>query len=291
MNIRTLEYILAVYETGHFAKAAEKCNVSQPSLSIQIKKFEEQYGIKLFERDNKNFHTTRHGETLIQKISGIVSQFHDMEKTALRLANPDSGDLYIGAFPTLAPFYIPKVMPHIVKALPKFKFYLIEERSPRLIEQLQNGELDAALLALPIEEKHNFHVQTLFQEDLLAAVPANHTLAQRKNIALADLRGEALLLLEDSHCLSGQALEACEWAGLSHRHDFRATSIETLRQMVANGMGITLLPRMACDANRKDVAYIEITDKNAKRTIGLVSRKGSSQDRILDKMADILKNI
>ena len=189
MNIRTLEYILAVYETGHFAKAAEKCNVSQPSLSIQIKKFEEQYGIKLFERDNKNFHTTRHGETLIQKISGIVSQFHDMEKTALRLANPDSGDLYIGAFPTLAPFYIPKVMPHIVKALPKFKFYLIEERSPRLIEQLQNGELDAALLALPLEEKQNFHVQTLFQEDLLAAVPANHTLAQRKNIALADLRG------------------------------------------------------------------------------------------------------
>ena len=289
MNIRTLEYILAVYERGHFAEAAKACHVSQPTLSMQIKKFEEYHGIKLFERDQKNFKITREGEKIIAHIQKILQEYNAMKKTAKLMQDVSAGSLYLGAFPTLAPFYIPQIMPAVNEAFPDLKLYLIEERSPKLLDKLEDGSLDAALLALPLEAPHHFHVTELFTEKLLAAVPPDSPYAGKKFIALKDLKNEPLLLLEDSHCLSGQALEACEWAGLKNRHDFRATSIETLRQMVGNGMGITLLPEMACHIKNDSVRYIPLKDKSATRTIGLIRRKNTPYDNLLDKMSLILK--
>jgi len=290
MNLHTLEYILAVKKHGHFAEAARECHVSQPTLSMQIKKFEDYYGIQLFERDQKNFQVTRDGEKIISHIRETLAAYQEMEKTAAVLKNADGGSLYLGAFPTLAPFYIPQIMPLINRHFPSLKLFLVEDRSPDLLEKLKNGELDAAFLALPLEDGKNLHATTLFEEKLLAAVPAQSAFADSSALALQDFKEEPLLLLEDSHCLSGQALEACTWAGIKNRHDFRATSIETLRQMVGNGMGITLLPEMACQNRSDSVRYIPLKDKNAKRTIALIRRKTTPYKNLLDKMAAVLKN-
>ena len=182
-------------------------------------------------------------------------------------------------------------MPIITKHFPKLKLYLVEDRSPQLLEQLSNGKIDAAFLALPIQDQEQFNIYPLFEEPLFATLPANHPLADKKLISLKNLKDQPLLLLEDGHCLSGQALEVCEWAGLKSRHDFKATSIETLRQMVGNGLGITLIPEMAINPNDSRVRYIPIKEKNAMRKIGLIVRKTAPQAEFIDKLSYSLHKI
>ncbi len=289
MNLRIYEYILAVARTGHFGKAADDCNVSQPTLSQQIKKYEDYIGMPIFERDNKNVQLTRNGKELLPYLKTVLDANKTLRQAVQNLKNPEEGRLYLGAFPTLAPFYIPNVLPRLNKAFPKLNLFWVEERSPDLITLLKNGEIDAAFLALPLDTSDEFEVMPLFQEKLVAAVPASSSLARQKILSLKDLKDEPLLLLEDSHCLSGQALEACKWAGLKNRHDFRATSIETLRHMVGSGLGITLVPEMAVNTNFENVTYVPLKESNAQRTIGLVRRKTSPIKGMLDKVVDLLK--
>lgn len=290
MNLRIYQYILAVAELEHFGKAAQRCHVSQPTLSQQIKKYEDYAGITLFERDNKNVRLTRIGQTLVPLIKNILDADKRLTDTIQHLKKPEDGKLILGAFPTLAPFYIPSIMPAINKNLPNLKIYWVEERSPDLIAQLKNGNIDAAFLALPLESDDGLVVRPLFEEPLLAAVPKSSAFSTRKNLSLKDLKSEPLLLLEDSHCLSGQALEACEWAGHTNRHDFRATSIETLRHMVGSGLGITLVPQMAVPPSSDSVSYVALKDRSARRTIGIVYRKTSPLISLLDKIIAIIKD-
>lgn len=290
MNLRDYKYIMTVAETQHFGKAADLCHVSQPTLSMQIKKFEDRYQIKLFERDNKNVSLTREGEQLIAKIQNILNAQDELEETIQHLKSPDTGEYLIGAFPTLAPFLLPKVMPEFGLHFPKIKFYLIEERSPDLIQQLLQHKLDAIFLALPLEEEKHLEYMPLFSEDFYVALPKTHDLATSTNLQLDDLRDETLMLLEESHCLSGQALEACAWAGVQKTHDFRATSIETLRQMVANGLGITLIPEMAIDPTDPKICYLPLkSTSKAGRTIGLVWRKNYPHREFLKKIGALVQ--
>lgn len=288
MNLRTYEYILAVARLGHFGKASETCHVSQPTLSMQIKKFEDYHNLKFFERDNKTVRLTPDGRTLLPYIQNIIDAEKELHTIVSSLKAPEEGEIVLGAFPTLAPFYIPRIMPLLSRALPKLKIYWVEERSPDLLDKLKNGDIDAAFLALPLDDDTGFNITPLFEESLLAAVPAQSAFAGLKEIHLKNLQDEPLLLLEDSHCLSGQALEACEWAGLKNRHDFRATSIETLRQMVGSGLGITLVPEMAVEKSTSNVRYIPLKEKTIKRTIGMVSRKTSPLSSLLDKITEII---
>lgn len=288
MNLRTYEYIAAVARFKHFRQASDFCNVSQPTLSLQIKKFEDYYDLILFERDRKSVRLTSAGEKILPYIQSVLDADNILKGQIKSLKSPEDGEIILGAFPTLAPFYIPKIMPKISKTFPNLKVFWVEDRSPDLIKKLKSGELDAAFLALPLEDDRGLDVTPLFDEPLLAAVPATSRFAEQKILNLKDLKEETLLLLEDSHCLSGQALEACEWAGYKNRHDFRATSIETLRQMVGSGLGITLMPQIAIDSNNANVRYIPLKDGKTRRTIGLVHRKTSTKVPILDKFSKIL---
>jgi LysR family hydrogen peroxide-inducible transcriptional activator len=285
MSLRDYEYILTVARERHFGRAADICNVSQPTLSMQIKKWENRHELQLFERTNKTVALTHDGEKIIRHIKTVINAERSLNEEIRKLQSPDSGEYIIGAFPTLAPFLLPRIMPEISNDFPNVKLYLIEERSADLIERLEDHSLDAAFLALPFAEQDHYTVMELFSEPFYAALPIGHPLAKHTALELADLKDEKLLLLEDSHCLSGQALEVCEWAGLKSAHDFRATSIETLRQMVASGLGITLIPEMAVDPQHNRIAYIPLSGTPAPgRRIGLVWRKHFAH-------ADFLQNI
>lgn len=292
MSLRDYEYIKAVAELGHFGLAAKRCHVSQPTLSMQIKKFEDRHQIQLFERDNKNVHLTKEGQVVIKQIETVLQAQSELINTVNHLKNPNSGEYILGAFPTLAPFFLPQIMPSLVKDFPKIKFFFSEERSPDLIEQLSEHKLDAIFLALPLENETKFEYVPLFTEEFFVALPKGHPLSSAKTINLKDLKNETLMLLEDSHCLSGQALEACQWAGLKRTHDFRATSIETLRQMVANGLGVTLVPKMAIRKDDPGIIYKPL-DKTSKagRTIGLVWRKGYPHTDLMQRFATIIQNV
>ncbi len=294
MNIRDYQYILAVAETGHFGKAAEQCNVSQPTLSMQIKKFEERNQIKIFERTTKSVTLTHEGERLMPLIHRVFKAHNTVIETAKFIADPDTITLKIGGFPTLAPFLFPHVMPEIVNAMPAAKMFLVEERSATLLEMLENHDLDAAFLALPLEDQYSQMITVpVLNEPFYVAVPTKHPLASRSELDLPELKEETLLLLEDSHCLSGQALAVCNWVqpAQSNGVDFRATSIETLRQMVANGLGITLMPEMARGLNDDGITYVPISpEARAGRKIGLVWRSSFPYADTLHKIATIVQD-
>jgi LysR family hydrogen peroxide-inducible transcriptional activator len=289
MNLRDLEYLVAVAELRHFGKAAERCHVSQPTLSMQLKKLEVYLGVQLFERINKQVMITPVGEKILDYAIRILQDAQEIKKTAKTAQDPLAGDFRLGAFPTLAPYFLPLAIPALIKKLPKLKLFLIEEKTAQLLEKLKGGDLDAALVALPIEGV-GLEIISLFKDPFLLAVPLGHPLANRKHVDQYDIRGERLLLLEEGHCLRLQALEVCSLIGVSESQDFRATSLETLRQMVALGVGITLIPKLAM-RKTDGIAYIAFDKPKISRTIGLVLRKTSSRKECIEIMASVMKKI
>ncbi len=243
MNLKDLKYFVTVAELKHFGRAAEACFVSQPTLSMQLKKLEETLGTPLLERQPRTVLLTAAGQAVLPIAQEILRLSEDIRTVAARMQDPGEGELRLGAFPTLAPYLFPHVVPALRERYPRLKLYLVEEKTETLIEQLAAGRLDTALLAEPVEQPHFEHMH-LFQEDFLLAAPANHPLAGQRRIRSEALQSEALLLLTEGHCLRDQALEFCSLSGTREREEFRATSLETLRQMVASGMGITLLPEL-----------------------------------------------
>lgn len=290
MNLRDLKYIVEVAREGHFARAAEKSFVSQPALSMQIKKLEDELGVQIFERSQKNFLVTKIGAEIIKKAEIILREAEELKNLAKNSKDPFSGEFRIGAFPTLASYFFPQAVSKISKKFPKLKLFLIEEKTEELIKKLQNGEIDAALIAMPLHND-SFDVIKIFEEPFLLAVPKNHALAKKKKIQQKDLKGKSLMLLEDGHCLRNQALEACSMMGAFEQQDFKATSLETLRQMVISGAGITLMPQIALGENyKKDekISYVEIINA-PKRTIGLYWRKSSAKKNLIEEVAKIIK--
>ena len=236
MNLRDLQYLVAVSDTLHFGRAAAQVHVSQPTLSMQLKKLEETLGVQLIERSNKQVMLTPIGMEIAARARGILTSTAQLVEVAKHARDPLAGTLHLGLFPTLAPYLLPSLMPHLRARFPALKLQLVEEKTPELLQQLEAGEIDAALLTLPLPAAHPALVSaSLFTEPFLLAVSPSHRLAKRKKVALSDLTQESVLLLEDGHCLRDQALEICQMIGVGEASHFRATSLETLRHMVAAG--------------------------------------------------------
>jgi len=286
MNLRDLEYIVALDKTRHFGKASALCNVSQPTLSAQVKKLEDYLGIAIFERDNKHVMITAQGRNIVEKAREIVNAADNLKDMARNMQAPEQRPLTLGAFPTLAPFLFPLAVPCLRRVFPKMQIFLTEEKTENLIQQLKDGSIDAALLALPVKEDV-LESMPLFTEPFYAALPVTHPLAKLDSIPLQALAHEDLLLLEEGHCLSGQTMEVCAWVGAQKFNTFRATSMETLRQMVGAGLGVTLVPKLAIPAQlQNDIAYRPIDNTPVpERTIGLFWRKTAPFQELYAKIA------
>ncbi len=284
MNLRDLKYLVALDNYKSFRKAADAVFVSQPTLSMQIKKLEEFLQVQLIERNNNNILLTRAGKEVLEEAKIILGHEQSILNIAKAYSNPLSGEIKIGGFPTLAPYYFPKIIPTIRKHFPELKLYLIEEKTEILTKMLKEGKIDIAFLALPIKETE-FESIEIFEEQFYLAVPENHKLAKHKSVKPSDLEGEDLLLLEDGHCLRDQAISFCEATGVKEDKSFRATSLATLRQMVLAEVGITLMPEIA----KKDdgLVYIKFEkDTAAYRKIGLIYRKNSHREDLFRSITD-----
>ncbi len=290
IKIRDLEYLDAIEKYRHFGKAAEACHVSQPTLSGQIMKLEAQLGVSLIERHPRNILLTPAGEQLLAKARRVLSAARDLELTAKTLGDPLSGEFHLGLIPTLAPYLLPLVMPALIKKLPNLQFYLHEHKTADLLKSLDDGTLDA--LALPwLDVMDSFQAYDLFHEKFVLAVSSKHELADRKRVKLDMLQGHKVLTLEDGHCLRDQALGYCFSAGADEDKRFQATSLETLRYMVAANMGITLLPELAVGARNDtgDIRYIDFQAPAPSRRIVLLVRQNYTRLECVRQLVSIIR--
>ncbi|MDM9620411.1 DNA-binding transcriptional regulator OxyR [Rhizobium sp. AC44/96] len=291
MTLRELEYLIALADHRHFGRAAEVCLVTQPTLSMQIRKLEEHLGAPLIERTPRSVMLTTFGQEAVERARRIMAEVQEMKAAALRSRNPEAGTLRLGIFPTLGPYLLPHAVPRIRERYPDLETLLIEEKSDGLLARLRSGNLDAAILALPVNGDH-LKTETLFEEQFLLAVPPSHALAERQSIRLGEISGYDLMLLEEGHCLRDQALEVCRLSGASERASFRATSLETLRQMVGADVGITLLPELATQHPISGNIHLLRFDGSApSRRIGLCWRSGSAMGHFLKEIAALLRDV
>ena len=227
------------------------------------------------------------GRDAAERARRIVAEVEQMKEAARRSQDPEAGTVRLGMFPTLGPYLLPHVVPRIRARFPHLELLLVEEKSDVLLSRLREGKLDAGLLALPVADDQ-LHTEFLFEEPFVLAVPESHPLAQRGSLTLAELSHQQLLLLEDGHCLRDQALDVCRLSGASETGGFRATSLETLRQMVAAGVGVTLLPALSVRApvvQPANVRLVKFRKPEPSRRIALVWRKSSALDAFLHALA------
>ncbi|HEU0256818.1 MAG TPA: LysR substrate-binding domain-containing protein [Microbacteriaceae bacterium] len=241
MNLRDLSYLVAVAEEGHFGRAAATCFVSQPTLSTQIRKLERELGVILVERARGGALLTTAGRRIVGRARAALEATAEIKEIARLERDPDSTVVRLGILPTSGPYVMPHVLRLIRRRLPRLRLHLVEDKTEPLLDQLRTGGLDAVVCALPVEAT-DLHTEPLFDEPFVLATPGGHPLAGKPDLVVSDLGDERLLLLEEGHCLRAQALEVCRLAGAREKEQFRATSLETLREMVAVNVGITLLP-------------------------------------------------
>lgn len=285
MNIRDLKYLVAVAETGHFGKASEKSCVSQPTLSMQLKKLEEILGVKIFERNNKQVFITEVGEEILHHAKMILNHEKLIKEVAQDYQDPLGGKAKIGGFPTFAPYYFPSFMNVLTNILPDLTVFLVEEKTEILLDKLKNGEIDAAFIAYPMTDPQ-LEYERVYEESFYLASHKSHPISQKPIILSSDLKDQPLLLLEEGHCMREQALDVCQLSGAYEFQEFRATSLETLRAMVSANMGMTLMPDIARKKGENNIVYTEIRD-DIVREIGLVWRKTSTKQKLIDKLLKV----
>ena len=293
MNLRDLKYLLALADHRHFGRAAAACFVSQPTLSTQIKKLEEELGVSLVERAPRKVMLTPAGRDAVERARRIVAEVEQMKEAARRSQDPEAGTVRLGMFPTLGPYLLPHVIPRIRERFPDLELLLVEEKSDVLLSRLHEGRLDAALLALPVHDDQ-LHSEFLFEEPFVLAVSESHPLARRDSLSLAELNDQKLLLLEDGHCLREQALEVCRLSGANEKSEFRATSLETLRQMVAADVGITLLPTLAVKppvVQSRNIHLLGFSDSHPSRRIAMLWRRSSAMNGFLLELSRVFASL
>ncbi len=290
LKLKDLRYLVAVADQRHFGRAAAQCFVSQPTLSAQLKKLEESLGVQLIERAPNNVSLTEAGEQIVARARGILEATDEVVTLARSQRDPLAGRLRVAFLPTIGPYLLPHVAPAVRKALPRLELRLYEYQTDPMLEKLHAGELDVGVLALPVELA-GLEARELYREPFTVALPERHALAARESVRVADLKGETLLLLEEGHCLRDQALEVCSRAGTRDVQDFRATSLETLRQMVATGAGITLLPELAgrgAYRNARGVVLRPFVRPAPVRHIGALWRKSTPRRAAIDALCTVI---
>ncbi|MGR5152102.1 DNA-binding transcriptional regulator OxyR [Photobacterium swingsii] len=286
MNIRDLEYLVALSEHLHFRKAAEACFVSQPTLSAQIRKLEDELGVSLLERTSRRVLFTDAGLKLVEQAQKVLLEVKILSELASQQGDSMAGPLHVGFIPTVGPYLLPKVIPLLKEAFPQLELFLHEAQTHQLVEQLETGKLDCIILAA-VKETEAFVELPLYDEPMVLAVPEQHDWAKQPELSMLALNGETLLMLGDGHCLRDQAMGFCFAAGANEDGSFKATSLETLRNMVAAGSGITLLPKLATpkEAVRDGVSYIKLNEPEPTRLITLAYRPGSPLRGRYEKIA------
>ena len=294
MNLRDLKYLVALADHRHFGRAAASCFVSQPTLSTQIRKLEDELGLPLVERSPRKVMLTPAGLEAATRARSIMGEIEQLKEAARRSRDPEAGTVRLGIFPTLGPYLLPHVIPNIRGRFPQLELLLVEEKSDELLHRLRDGRLDAALLALPLDDDQ-LHAEFLFEEPFLLAVSGQHPLARRLHLDVQELSTQKLLLLEDGHCLRDQALAVCRLFGANEKSEFRATSLETLRQMVAADVGITLLPTLSVKppVPRSDnIRLLDFEgDDRPSRRIAMVWRRSSAMTGFLEQLAEQFKRL
>jgi LysR family transcriptional regulator, hydrogen peroxide-inducible genes activator len=291
IKLKDLRYLVAVADTRHFGRAAEKCFVSQPTLSAQLKKLEDYLGVQLIERQPKNVSLTEAGEQIVSRARRMLEASEEVVTLARAHRDPLAGRLRVALLPTIGPYLLPRVSQPIRKGLPRLELRLYEYQTEQILARLESGDIDLGILALPIYVD-GFETRELFSEPFVVAMPDQHRLSKRDHVKIDELNGETLLLLEDGHCLRDQALEVCSRVDLHEKQDFRATSLETLRQMVATGAGVTLLPELASRGaygNAKGVTIRPFARPAPSRVVGGVWRKTSARHVAIDAICKIIE--
>ena len=279
LKLKDLRYLVAVADQRHFGRAAARCFVSQPTLSAQLKKLEQSLGVQLIERAPNNVSLTAAGEEIVARARRIIEASDEVVALARSQRDPLAGPLRLALLPTIGPYLLPHVAPAIRRALPRLELRLYEYQTAPMLERLRGGELDVGVLALPVE-LNGLESRELYREAFMVALPERHPLAAHDTLRVGHLKDETLLLLEDGHCLRDQALEVCGRAGVHEAQDFRATSLETLRQMVATGAGVTLLPELAARGayrSTRGVALRPFARPAPVRHVGAIWRKTSAR--------------
>lgn len=290
MNLKDLKYLVALADTGHFGKAAARTFVSQPTLSAQLKKLEEYLGVKLVERQPKNVQLTDVGKQVVVRARRMLGEGDEIVALARSNTDPLAGKLKLALIPTIGPYLLPRIMPKIRKALPHLSLMLYEYQTEPLLRHLRDGDIDIGIMALPVSQD-GLESQKLYDEAFIVAIPNNHPLGEKSTIKVQDLKGQTLLLLEDGHCLRDQALEVCSRVDVHEAEDFRATSLETLRQMVIAGLGITLLPENAVDApfgSQRGMTVRHFARPAPTRTVGAVWRKSSTRTAAISELCKLV---
>lgn len=291
MNLRDLRYLVALADERHFGKAAERCFVSQPTLSAQVRKLEEYLGVPLVERQPRRVALTDTGQKIVRRARLVLQEADAIIELARSDRDPLAGPLKLALIPTVGPYLLPHVAGRLRKDLPRLKLMLYEYQTEPLLRRLRAGEIDVGILALPVEPD-GLDSTALYDEPFTLAVPASHRLADQDRVKVDDLRNETLLLLEDGHCLRDQALEICGQLHVNEAQDYRATSLETLRQMVAAGHGITLLPELAAETpvgTARGLRIKPFVRPAPCRTIGAVWRRSTTRLAAIEAIATTIR--
>jgi LysR family hydrogen peroxide-inducible transcriptional activator len=278
MEFNQLRYVCAIAETGSFSRAAEHCHVTQPSLSQQVLKLEEDLGAKLFDRLGRSVRLTDAGRAFLPHARSIL---HQMEAARAGVADKSKdvrGGVAAGVIPTIAPYLMPSYAARFMKQYPEARLRIVEETTPVLVESLRNLSIDLAVLALPLRHKE-FDLFPLRAEPLFAVLPKDHPRASAKSLALKDLRGESFVMLRDGHCFRGLSIAACARARVTPRIAFESDQFSSLLGMVAAGVGVTLVPEMAIDRS-VECRYVRLNDARAARTIVAAVLRGRSFNRV-----------
>lgn len=286
MNISAqgMRYVCLLATHLHFGKASIQANTSQPNLSVQIKKVESELGLQLFERSNKHVLLTERGKNVVKTFTSVLATLDALQR--------DCNDsvlttLKIGLFPTLAPYLLPKIMPYIKKKLPKILLYIVEDKTDKIVEKLNEGALDCILAATPINAPSLTH-NVLFEDPFYLAVSKDNELSKHKTIHLSDLNHERIILLEEGHCLRDQALDFCFNDSISIDTSYEASSLETLKAMVAANNGVTLVPKLCLDTNEM-LTYIPFNNSFS-RKIGLFWRKTTIHQNLFSEISGIIQS-
>ncbi|MGD8172455.1 DNA-binding transcriptional regulator OxyR [Vibrio sp. TRT 21S02] len=289
MNIRDFEYLVALAEHKHFRKAAEACFVSQPTLSGQIRKLEDELGTALLERSSRRVLFTDAGLQLVDQARCILNEVKTFKDMASGQSGAMSGPMHIGFIPTVGPYILPRIVPALKEQFPELELFLHEAQTQQLVRQLEDGKLDCLVLA-SVAETSPFKEIEVYSEPLSVAVPCDHEWATLDSIDMLELNGKTVLALGDGHCLRDQALGFCFAAGAKDDERFKATSLETLRNMVAAGAGITLLPELSLpkEKQKDGVCYIRAVNPEPSRSIVLVYRPGSPLRARFEQLASTI---
>ena len=291
-TMKQLQYLVALADTQHFGRAAQRCYITQSTLSAGIRDLESVLGTAVAERTNRQVLITRAGMQIAERAKAILQEADQVMEVARADLTPMTGEMRLGVIPTIGPFFLPRILPVLRERFPDLMLYLREEQTALLLTRLEDGELDVALIALPYDTG-DLMIETIIDDEFLFACNRNHTLAGAEEVTLEALAGEDLMLLEEGHCLRGHTLDACGKGDKRMRSQFEASSLHTLVQMVAAGIGVTLIPHLAVDAHITQGTEVSLSrlSEPASRQIGLAWRRTSLRTEEFRMLANTLREL